>query len=131
MNKKVKIKFMEPEFCLANRLIIFLDDGKWLSVSNSADESWYWDAQEIFGIKESVTWPVEYWAIRWKTSTNCSQKLTALIIPKLHFNIKILQSVLCFVESTLHGNFFFFLTWQMLSYGNRTWEHSHNFRASS
>ena len=34
-----------------------------MTLSNSADASCYQDAQEIFDIKESVTWPVEYSAM--------------------------------------------------------------------
>ena len=34
-----------------------------MTLSNSADASRYQDAQEIFDIKESVTWPVEYSAM--------------------------------------------------------------------
>ena len=34
-----------------------------MTLSNSADASRYQDAQEIFDIKESVTWPAEYSAM--------------------------------------------------------------------
>ena len=34
-----------------------------MTLSNFADVSHYQDAQEIFDIKESVTWPVEYSAV--------------------------------------------------------------------
>ena len=35
-----------------------------MTLSNFADVSHYQDAQEIFDIKESVTWPVECSAVR-------------------------------------------------------------------
>lgn len=75
MNKKTKIRFVEWEFLWANRLIIFLDDGKWLSIGNSAGMSRYQSIHEIFSIKELVTWHGTCSARRWWTSVNCSQKL--------------------------------------------------------